>query len=371
MLVATQNPAAGRSIMFTKTKIAVPLFILVAGLVLVGVGIPAIESVERTSLSFILMWVLGIFGCTAVVLGLFGIVERLDNKHQQTGFTISYAGSYLSNPIFLLVVGLLLGGFGMYGMFTARGDAIFHISALILTICGFSTAIYGLMGTLGDERPKKLTKRELQEVHELSQNLKVRYPTYILKVQKLKEKYEALHENFDEVRKHFEEFKDRTRTFQTTLAELAELLHSNLQKHAPVIDNDNVESIAKKILWSDKQMELLQLDTNLKTLVEKESPITSTEYRCVLNQVRADIKKLENGIALYHELLITSTKETATFDAIQTLKQEVEERDELMAHHEIELQKLAVDTQTQYEFSKMALSLFQERLEEFKTGCEF
>jgi len=35
------------------------------------------------------------------------------------------------------------------------------------------------------------------------------------------------------------------------------------------------------------------------------------------------------------------------------------------------LQKLETDTQTQYELSNMALSMFQERFKEFKAGCEF
>jgi len=90
----------------------------------------------------------------------------------------------------------------------------------------------------------------------------------------------------------------------------------------------------------------------------------------VLSQVRKDFKKLEGGITLYHELLTTCTRETDPYDVIQALQAEVEGIDALIAQHEAELQRLETCTLTQYEMSKMALSLFQERFEAFKAGCE-
>ncbi|RKU09622.1 hypothetical protein C6503_20940 [Candidatus Poribacteria bacterium] len=277
---------------------------------------------------------------------------------------------YLSSPIFPLVTGLLLGGFGLFAMRIAADDTLFHILALFLTVCGFSAAAYGLMGTLGDKQPKKLTKSERQEVHTLSQNLKVRYPTYTLKVQKLKEKHGMLHERFPEVRSYAEEFNLQLRTFQSGLTELETQLHDNLRKHAPVIDNDDVDGVAKKIIWSDKQLELTQLSTALKTLAETENPIVPETYRSVLGRIRKDLKRLDDGVTLYHDLLIACTKEVSTFDAIQALKEEVAAVDALMSLHEAELQELETNTQTQYEMSKMALSMFQERFDEFKASCE-
>ena len=279
--------------------------------------------------------------------------------------------NYLSSPIFPLVTGLLLGGFGLFAIWVAADDTLFHILALFLTICGFSAAAYGLMGTLEDKQPKRLTKSERQEVLALSQSLKVRYPTYTLKVHKLKEKHEMLHEKFPEVRTYAEEFNHRLKMLQSGLAELETQLHDNLRKHAPVIDNDNVDGVAKKIIWSDKQLELTQLGTALKTLAETESPVVPENYRSALSRIRKDFKRLDDGVTLYHELLIVCTKETSTFDAIQTLKEEVEEVDALMFRHEVELQELETSTLTQYEMSKMALSMFQERFDEFKSDCEF
>ena len=275
---------------------------------------------------------------------------------------------YLSNPIFSLIVGLLLVGFGFFAMRTAADDLLFFILVWILTVCGFSAAVYGFMGIV--EGKRKWIKGNSQEVRSLSHSLKVRYPTYILKVQKLKEKHETLHKKFPEVRAHSEEFNRRIKAFQAGLIELETQLHDNLQKHAPVMDNDNVDGVAKKILWSNRQIELTQLNTALKALEDSESPIVPENYRSVLNRIHGDFKILDGGVPLYHELLTVCTSKPAAFEAILALKQEVEEIDALLSQRETELQKLETDTQTQYELSKMALSMFQERFEAFKAGCE-
>ena len=277
---------------------------------------------------------------------------------------------YLSSPIFALVVGLFLGGFGLFAMRVAADDTLFYVLTWILTICGLSAAVYGFMGMLEGKQVRKLTKSHLREVRTLAQTLKVRYPTYILKVHKLKEKYKSLHEEFPEVRRHSEQFKSRIKVFQAGLAELETQLHDNLQKHAPVMDNDNVDGVAKKILWSNRQIELTQLNTALKALEDSESPIVPENYRSVLNRIHGDFKTLDGGVPLYHELLTVCTSKPAVFEAILALKQEVEEIDALLSQRETELQNLETDTQTRYELSKMALSMFQERFEAFKAGCE-
>lgn len=276
---------------------------------------------------------------------------------------------YLSSPIFFLVAGLFLGGFGFFAMGVAGDDLLFFILDWILIIFGSSAAVYGFMGIV--EGKQKQIKGNQQEVRALSQDLKVRYPTYILKVHKLKEKYETLHEKFPEVRAHSEEFKRRIKAFQAELIELETQLHDNLQKHAPVIDNDNVEGVAKKILWSDKQIQLTQLGTTLKVLAETENPMVPESYRGVLNQIHHDFKRLDGGVTLYHELLTACTSETTAFETTLALKQEVEEIDARLSQHETELQKLETDTQTQHELSNMALSMFQERFKAFKSDCEF
>ena len=277
---------------------------------------------------------------------------------------------YLSSPIFALVVGLFLGGFGFFARRVVVSGTLFYVLTWILTFCGLSIAVYGFMGMLEGKQFRKLIRSDLRKMRALSQDLKVRYPTYILKVHKLKETHENLHEKFPEVRAYSEEFKRRIKAFQAELVELETQLHDNLQKHAPIMDSDNVDGVAKKILWSDQQIQLTQLGSTLKTLAETERPVVPENYRSVLNRIHHDFKRLDGGVTLYHESLTACTSETAAFDTVLALKQEVEGVDALLSQHEAELQKLETDTQTQYEMSKMALSIFQERFEEFKAGCE-
>ena len=341
-----------------------PIFSIVAGLLLIGCGLFAIR-VWHNLFFTILMVIPSVCGVYVVLYG----IQALDGKGRWVvGKTVE---DYLSSPVFPLVVGLLVGGFGLLAISTAADDALFQFLGVILTILGFSVAAYGLMGTLEGKPTKTLTKRELEQVRELSQNLKVRYPTYILQVHKLKERHETLHEKFQEVRTHSEEFKDRIKSFETGLTELEAQLHDNLQKHAPIMDNDSVDGVAKKILWSEKQLELTQLETALKTLAETESPTVPEDYRGGLNRIRKDFKKLDSGVTLYHELLTACTKETDAFDTVEALKTAVEEIDALTSQHESELLKLETDTQTRYELSKMALSMFEERFRAFKASCEF
>lgn len=341
-----------------------PIFSIVAGLILIGCGLFAIRVVHNLFFT-ILMVILSVCGVYVVLYG----IHALDgNGRWVVGKTVE---DYLSSPVFALVVGPLIGGFGLLAISTAADDALFQFLGVILTILGFSVAAYGLMGTFEGKPTKTLSKKELEQVRELSQNLKVRYPTYILQVHKLKEKHETLHEKFQEVRTHSEEFKDRIKAFETGLTELEAQLHDNLQKHAPIMNNDSVDGVAKKILWSEKQLELTQLETALKTLAETESPTVPEDYRSGLNQIRKDFKKLDSGVTLYHELLTACTKETDAFDTVEALKTAVEEIDALTSQHETELLKLETDTQTRYELSKMALSMFEERFRAFKASCEF
>ena len=93
---------------------------------------------------------------------------------------------YLSSPIFALVAGLSIGGFGILAMHEIADSVLFRILAAVLTFCGFSAAIYGFMGMLEGKQVRKLTKSELREVRTLTQSLKVRYPTYIFEGSQIK-----------------------------------------------------------------------------------------------------------------------------------------------------------------------------------------
>lgn len=368
------NPLEWEKNMFTKTKaksyLSKPVFTLVLGLLLCGTGILAlIVSMRGRNILFVFFSFFLVF--SGIIVALYGFFRITDGKKAGRMLIGKTVEDYLLSPGLLLAVGLLLGSWGLVALSAAGDDTLFQFLGVILTILGFSVAAYGLMGTLEGKPTKTLTKKELEKVRELSQNLKVRYPTYILQVHKLKERHETLHEKFQEVRTHSEEFKERIRAFQTDLTALETQLHDNLQKHAPIMNNDSVDGVAKKILWSEKQLELTQLETTLKTLAETESPTVPEDYRSGLNRIRKDFKKLDSGVTLYHELLTACTKETDAFDTVETLKTAVEEIDVLTSQHEAELLKLETDTQTRYELSKMAISMFEERFRAFKTSCEF
>ena len=356
--------------MSTKSKaenyLSSPTFFVIVGVLLIVGGLFGIRVVSNLPFT-ILMLMLSFCG---VWIALYGLLRMSDRKGAGRMLIRKTAEDYLFSPFFALVVGLLVGGLGLLAMSTSGGAPLFIILALTLMLFGFATASYGFAAIMEEKKVRALTKNEQKKVHALSQSLKVRYPTYTLKVHKLKEKHEMLHEKFPEVRSYAEEFNQHLKMFQSGLTELETQLHDNLRKHAPVIDDDTVDGVAKKIIWSDKQLALTQLGTALKTLAETESPVVPENYRSVLSRIHKDFKKLDSGVTLYHELLTACTRETDTFEVIQTLKEEVEAIDALIAQHEAELQGLETSTLTQYEMSKIALSIFQERFDEFKADCE-
>ena len=146
----------------TKTKsksyLSKPIFIFLLGLLLCVAGILAmgVSTPARNILFVILAFILSFSGIITVLYGFFTIVDGKEVGRMFVGKTLE---DYLSSPIFPLVTGLLLGGFGLFAMWVAADDTLFHILALFLTVCGFSAAAYGLMGTLEDKHPKRLTKR--------------------------------------------------------------------------------------------------------------------------------------------------------------------------------------------------------------------
>ena len=194
-----------------------------------------------------------------------------------------------------------------------------------------------------------------------------------MKVHKLKGKHEALRKKVSEVHAYSEEFKARIKAFQTGLTELKIRLHNNLRKYTPTMES--VDGVAKKILYSEKHLELTQLDTSLKTLVETENPMVPEHYVGILNQIQKDFKKLDDGVTRCSEFLTACTRDPHTFGTAEALKTDVEEINALISHltsqHEAELVKLETDTRTRHELSKMALLMFEERFRKFKASCEF
>ena len=129
--------------MSTKTKaksyLSKPVLTLVLGMLFGVAGILAIDAstITRNILFFILGLILSFSAVIAVLYGFFRIVDGKKEARMLIGKTFE---DYLSSPIFPLVAGLLLGGFGLLAMWVAADDTLFHILALFLTVCGFSAA---------------------------------------------------------------------------------------------------------------------------------------------------------------------------------------------------------------------------------------
>ncbi len=277
---------------------------------------------------------------------------------------------YFSNPVFSFIGGIVLGGMGLCALEFIGGNAFFlQLLVLALSIGAFAIALCGLIG-LDTNQIRRLSKSEAKEKRVLSQHLRVSYPDYILKVDKVKEHYRALSANFSAFRKNSDAFYRRIKVFQSALAELEVRLHRSLKKHAPVMDNMNVDGLSKKIRWTDKQIQRMQLNDVLNALPNSDAPVDVERYRKILNQVCTDLKRLDDGIAIYDELLTLCNRERADFDDILSLKKQVDEIDELVVQHERQLRNLELEAQTSYEVSETALSIFEKRFKEFKAGCD-
>lgn len=289
-------------------------------------------------------------------------------------------------------VGLSVFGFGFFGRHVLPDDPFLIVLLFFFVFGGGFAAVYGMMGFLERKPLPKSTEKDLKAIRTLVQDLKVRYPTYILKVQELKAIYDELQDKLPEVRNHSEAFKQQIQVYQAMCAELAVQLDHKLQQHASAMADDNVEGIAKKILWSEQQIQLAELGSTLKVLAETAPPITPEAYHSALSRVSPDFKKLERGATLYRDLLTACTNAIAPIETALTTQEKLTKSEVLAAHnlhqevvrlelsvaeidarmstHETELRTLGTDVHRRAERAEEALSTLQARFETFKSGAE-
>ena len=294
--------------------------------------------------------------------------------------------------ICVAAVGIALGGFGLFAMRVVPDDPLFFVLTFILASSGGAIALYGIVGLLERQPLAKSTEKDLKAIRSLIHDLKVRYPTYILKVQELKAIYDELQDKLPEVRNQSEAFKQQIQVYQAMCAELEVELDYKLQQHAAAMADDNVEGIAKKILWSEQQIQLAELGSTLKTLAETALPITPEAYHSALSRVSPDFKKLERGATLYRDLLTACTNAIAPIETALTTQEKLTKSEVLAAHnlhqevvrlelsvaeidarmstHETELRTLGTDTRARAERAEEALSTLQARFETFKSAAE-
>lgn len=274
---------------------------------------------------------------------------------------------YLSFPMLLIGSGSFVGVLGWLGLAQAAESIMFFAGSALLSFSGSMATLCGLM-SLERVSPSPAKLRKLK--FETSKNLKIQYPSYILKVEKLRQKYQELHGKLPQFRDYCNEFKKNVRNLQSVLTGVEKQLQENLRNDAPVIDNDSVEGIAKKILWSEKQIQLTQLNEALKKLSSFLTGADLERYRVELTHVNGGLTLLDQGIRDYRELMILCNSTYANYENITKAKQKVDKVDNLIIHQETRLQELETEIEAKREEAGMELSIFQQQLDDFQVDDE-
>ncbi len=270
---------------------------------------------------------------------------------------------YLSFPMVLIGSGSFFGVIGWLGLAQAAESIIFFIGAMLLSFSGSMATLCGLM-SLERLAPSKQKVRKLKT--EISKYIKIQYPTFIIQVEKQKQKYQELYRKLPEIRNYCEEFRQDIRNLRLQLSNLEKRLQEKLKNYAPVIDNDSADGIAKKILWSEKQIQLTQFNDSLEKLSRFITTADIERYRGELTHISSALTQLDQGINHYRELMILCNRSDADYDKIISAKQKVDKADNLIIRQENRLQELRTEMATKSESAKMELSLFQEQFDEFK-----
>lgn len=292
------------------------------------------------------------------------VEERNSTNHKvKQMLTDTRIKKFLTFPVFLISSGSFVGLIGWWGLAQTASGIIFFIGSMLLSLSGSITTLWGLL-SLERTEPSPFKIRKLKE--KILKDLKIAYPSYILRVENLTQKQTELSNKFPFYRSCFENFRDDTRLIRTELNNLEKQLENKLRQNAAKIDHDSAEGIAQKILWSEKQIYLTQLNESLEKLTDLFTSSDVEQYRLELTNLRGRISHLEHGTDTYRELMILCNKEDAQYDDIQQLKQKIDDLGELMSHQERKILELGTWIKTKYEKSKKALLQFHKRITEFE-----
>ncbi len=270
---------------------------------------------------------------------------------------------YLSFPMVLIGSGSFVGVIGWLGLAQAAESILFFAGSALLSFSGSMATLCGLM-SLERIAPSKLKVRKLKS--DISKNIKIQYPTYILNVEKLKQKYQELYGKLPEIRTDCENFRQDIRNQRSKLVNLQKQLQENLKNHAPVIDNDSVDGIAKKILWSEKEIQLTELNDVLEKLTDFFTGADLERYRAELTHISGGLTLLDQGIRDYRELMLVCNRSDLNYENIIKAKQKVDKVDTLMALQEKRLEELRTEIEIKCEEAKMELSFFQQQLDDLQ-----
>lgn len=274
---------------------------------------------------------------------------------------------YLSYPMLLIGSGSFFGVIGWMGLANAADSLLFFFGSMLLSLSGTMTTLCGLM-SLERFPPSKQKIRQLKS--DTSKHLKIHYPTYILEVDKAKEKYKELFEQLQSIRTYYEAYRQEVRHLRSELTHIDKKLQQNLKDNAPIIDNDSVDAIARKLLWSEKQIQLAELNEQFEKLAQSFSSIDLEQYRDKLTYVSRDLIQFERGIEYYRELLILCSESHTKYGNLINAKRKVERVDILNSRLSKRLVELETEMDTKCEEVRIELSLFRERLENFKKDVD-
>lgn len=270
---------------------------------------------------------------------------------------------FLTFPVFLISSGSFVVLIGWWGLAQTASGIIFFIGSMLLSISGSITTLWGLL-SLERTEPSPFKLRKLKE--KILKDLKIAYPSYILKVENLTQKHVELSNKFPFYRSFYENFRDNRRQLRTALKNLEKQLENKLRQNAANIDHDSAEGIAEKILWSEKQIYLTQLNETLNTLTDLFTSYDVEQYRHELTRLKGRITQLEHGTDMYRELMILCNTDDAEYDNIRQIKQKVDDLSDLMSHQEPKLQELETWIEAKYKESKMELWQFRKQITEFE-----
>ena len=272
---------------------------------------------------------------------------------------------YFTFPMRLIGVGFLVGVFGCLGLAQTAESIIIFIFSIALSFLGTIVTLCGLM-VLDENPPSQKKVRNLKS--EIIKTVKIQYPNYIMNLETLKQDYQKLYGKLGEIREYYENHRKQIRNLRSVLKNMQKEFQDKLNNKSSIIDNDAPDGIAKKILWSEKQVQLTELNEQLEVLSQTFTFSHLEQYRSSLSHISNNLKRLDHGIRYYRELLIHCNDADANYDIIFDTKQKVETVDKLMIDEEKQTEELLVIMVDKMDEAKNELAFFQSQLENFNDG---
>ncbi len=269
---------------------------------------------------------------------------------------------YYSLPMFLIGGGSFVGVLGWLGLSHAAESIIFTIGSSLLSFSGSMTTLFGLMSVERAAPSKqKINKLKL----EIIKYIKLQYPSYIITLENLKHVYQELFLTYRKIRDYCNEYRQEIRKLRSKIEKFEKYLQKNLKDNSPMIDSDSPDGIAKKIIWSDKQIQLTSYNETLEKLEDSFTSSDIERFRIDLSHIKRNLHILERGINNYRELMILCNQSDALYNKIVDVKRSVDKTDKLLIHQKDRLEELRLEMETKCEEAKVELSLFLQQFYAF------